>query len=213
MAKRHLRGKLLEDYKKLLVLTDIQKDILIGTLLGDASMSLRNGKPHYSVKFEQGEIHAPYIEHLYQIFESFTGSPPEWRFTNKEHTRRALWFRTYRHDQLIFYWNLFYKTKPDQSKVKIVPTNIHQFLTPRALAYWFMDDGSKKENTFVLHTQGFEKHESEKLCEALKRNYNIVSNLHKDKDYWKIYINQQSAETFKDLVKPYVIDCFAYKLN
>lgn len=213
MAKRHLRGNLLEDYKKSLRLTDIQKEILIGTLLGDASISLRCGKPHYSVKFEQGEIHAPYIEHLYEIFEPFTGSPPQWRFTNKEHTRRALWFRTYRHDQLIFYWNLCYKTKPDQSKVKIVPTNIHQFLTPRALAYWFMDDGTKCRDSFYLSTQGFEKFECEKLREALKRNYNIVSNLHKDKDSWRIYITQQSGEKFRDLVNPYVIDCFAYKLK
>lgn len=216
MTQRNLRGKELEYYKKVLQLTDVQKEVLIGTLLGDASMSLRDGRPHYSVKFEQGAANAAYIEHLYQIFEQFTGSPPKYRFIDNEQKRRALWFRTYRHDQLIFYWNLFYRTSKTSKvrKVKIVPINISKFLTPRAVAYWFMDDGNLTSNfrSFVLNTQGFEKHESKILCEVLRKNFNIIASVNKDKEKWRIYIWQESAETFRTLVKPYVLDCFAYKL-
>ena len=49
---RNLRGKALENYKKTLVLTDIQRDIIIGSLLGDSIMGLRKGVPLYSLKFE-----------------------------------------------------------------------------------------------------------------------------------------------------------------
>jgi hypothetical protein len=227
--KRHLAGKALEDYKKTLKLTDLQKDVLVGTLLGDASMSLRNGKPHYSrpkadwtsysVKFEQGEEHAAYVEHLYDIFEPFTGSLPAWRFIDKQKTRRALWFRTYRHNSFIFYWNYFYgQTLPEknQRKIKNIPKDIHKFLTARALAYWFMDDGTyninKSIKSYLLSTQGFKKHENILLCEALKTNFNIAAEVHKDKGKWRIYIRRESSETLQNLIELYVIESLKYKL-
>lgn len=217
MIQRNKHGKQLEFYKKTLQLTDIQRETIIGTLLGDASMSLRSGRPHYSLKFEQGEAHAEYVNHLYEIFEPFTGTPPKWRYIDKEHRRRALWFRTYRHDQLIFYWNLFYRdysNSPIETR-KIVPTNIGKFITPRSLAYWFMDDGSKTSDkkSFVLNTQGFQKHECQRLCQVLKQEFNIIASVNKDNNKWRIYIWRQSAKTFRTLIEPYVLDCFAYRLN
>ena len=94
---RSFTRKQLIDYKNKLELTSEQKEVLIGTLLGDSSMSIRSDKPHYSVKFEQGEAHKDYVDHLYQIFEPYTGSPPSMRFIDSKKTRRAYWFRTYRH--------------------------------------------------------------------------------------------------------------------
>jgi hypothetical protein len=53
--------------------------------------------------------------------------------------------------------------------------NIHKLLTPRALAYWFMDDGSsqwsKKQQSVelrLLHTQGFSLSDQKILVCALK---------------------------------------------
>lgn len=212
--QRNLRNKELENYKKSLRLTDVQREVIIGTLLGDASMSLRKGKPCYSIKFEQGEQHADYVNHLYELFEPFTGTPPAWRWIDNKRTRRALWFRTYRHDSLIFYWNLFY-SEAFEDKRKIVPKNIAKFITPRVLAYWFMDDGNltSDKKTYCINTQGFSKHESEMLCEILKKKFNITASVNKDKDSWRIYIWSHSAETFRTLVEPYVLCCFDYRLK
>lgn len=213
--QRNLKGKKLEDYKQSLKLTDVQDDVIIGTLLGDASMSHRGGKPHYSIKFEQGEAHAEYIKHLYKIFEPFTGTPPQWRSIDKQKTRRAYWFRTYRHDSFIYYWNLFYGISPEKEKCKIVPKNIAKLITPRVLAYWFMDDGSlcSSHKNFYINTQGFKKHESELLCNVLKEKFNITASVQKDKDSWRIYIWTESAKAFKELIEPYVISCFEYRLK
>ena len=206
-----LRGKQLEIYKLSLKLTDVQREVIIGTLLGDASMSLRNGKPCYSIKFEQGEANADYVNHLYELFEPFTGTPPAWRWIDKNRTRRARWFRTYRHDSLIFYWNLFYVLDGR----KIVSKKIAKFITPRVLAYWFMDDGNQTSDskTYCLNTQGFSKHESEMLCEILKEKFKITASVNKDKDSWRIYVWRESAETFRALVEPYVLSCFDYRLK
>jgi hypothetical protein len=211
--QRKLRGKKLEIYKQSLQLTDLQREVLIGTLLGDSSMSLREGKPCYSIKFEQGEAHAEYVTHLYEIFEPFTGTSPKWRWIDSEHKRRALWFRTYRHDSLIFYYNLFYEGEGEHRR-KIVPKNIAKFLTPRVMAYWFMDDGNQTSDklTYCINTQGFKQHESQMLCNVLKEKYNITASLNKDKDSWRIYIWRESAVSFRTLVEPYVLSCFHYRL-
>jgi hypothetical protein len=221
-TKRNLRGLALERYKQTLKLTDQQREVLIGTLLGDASMSLRNGKPHYSVKFEQCKKRKEYINHLYQIFEPFVGGTPTPRFLKNEDSIvsekleeniKSYWFRTYEHKSLIFYYNYFYKIK-NGKKVKIVPKTIHKFLTARALAYWYMDDGNltEKQRTYILNTQGFENHECKFLCNVLEMNFNIKSTVIKDKNKWKIRIRTESADLFKTIIFPYVHSVFYYKL-
>lgn len=222
--KRNLHGLALERYKQTLKLTDQQREVLIGTLLGDASMSLRNGKPHYSVKFEQKVDKQSYIDHLYEIFEPFVGGPPRPRYfistialpdQKLEPKIKSYWFRTYEHNSLIFYYNYFYKIK-NGKKVKIVPKTIHKFLTARALSYWFMDDGTFNWNcnkkSYLFSTQGFEKFECKRLCDALKLNFNICAAVHKDKDKWRIYILAESSELFKHIIQPYMHSDFYYKL-
>jgi hypothetical protein len=53
-------------------------------------------------------------------------------------------FQTVISDEFRYYGTLFYKKQKDQSWVKEVPSNIASLLTPRALAYWYMDDGALK---------------------------------------------------------------------
>lgn len=245
---RSFTRKQLIDYKNKLELTSEQKEVLIGTLLGDSSMSIRSDKPHYSVKFEQGEAHKDYVDHLYQIFEPYTGSPPSMRFIDSKKTRRAYWFRTYQHKHFMYYFHLFYvitpnhenvgNTSPKWKKVKIVPKNIHKYLTPRVLAYWFMDDGtfhcpprskqkSRKKTAgffpkglfaqgekpvYLFSTQGFQKHEVKRLCDALKYKFNIRANVARDKRNWRIYILKESSTTFVDLIRPYIHQSFLYKI-
>ena len=217
---RQLNNPTLEQYKSKLSLSDVQKEILVGTLLGDASMSKRYGRPHYSIKFEQDEEHAPYIDHLYEIFEPYTGSKPKYQSRKQ---KRSYWFRTYQHNDFIFYWNYFYDVKFDRdiivSKVKRVPKNIGKHLTPRAVAYWFMDDGTFHDDInsgvrdFLFSTQGFQKHESQLLCDVLKEKWNIRANVQKDKKSWRIAILRESSKPFLALIEPYIVSCFKYKLN
>lgn len=224
--KKNLRGSALQKYLLTIELNDIQKDVIIGSLLGDATMGLRLGQPVYALKFEQCIKNQGYIKHLYEIFLPFVGTIPSIRYIDKEKTRQAISFRTYRHKSLIFYFNLFYRVieikQEDGSFIKksfkIVPKNIHKFLTPRALAYWFMDDGSYsiKKSTGIkrydLSTHGFQKHECENLCNALLINFNIRANIIKDKHKFRIFLNLTSCPIFKDIISPYIHKDFLYKL-
>lgn len=206
-------------YKNKLKLTKIQKEILIGTLLGDSSMSLRNNKPHYSVKFEQGESHKNYLTHLFEKFEAYCGSSPSERYIDKAKTRKSFWFRTYSHDHFKYYYHLFYKLDRTSLKVtskKFVPRFIKKLLTARVVAYWFMDDGTYNvtDNVkyFLFSTQGFEKTDVQRLCNALKDNFKIQANVHKDGNNWRIYIKKESSECFINLIRPFIHPDFFYKI-
>lgn len=157
---RNYRGHLLEDYLKSIqdkTFTPLQKDALIGTLLGDATLQYCNGTyPH--LKFEQGGANIKkgdltYIQLLYSIFEEFVGTYPKIRL--KDGKPHSYFFRTFRSKKFDFYAKQFYRIDAMGRRKKVVPKNIHQWLTPQALAFWFQDDGSKHSSGYVLHTENF----------------------------------------------------------
>ena len=56
-AKTRL-GNALREYKKTITLNQMQKEVIVGTLLGYACLPLYRGKPRLSVKFEQNTARA-----------------------------------------------------------------------------------------------------------------------------------------------------------
>lgn len=220
---KNLRGIQLIEYKKTLKLNTIQKEILVGTLLGDATIA--KSKPiALNVKFEQKLANEEYVNHLYEIFEPYVGTPPKVRtiIGGGAKDRQSIWFRTYRHIDFKFYYDLFYiKTAPRVDlRKKRVPKLIHKFLTPRALAYWFMDDGSyyynksktTKQKVYYFNTQSFSYEDIKILKKALKLNFNFDTNIYKDRTYYLLYIQPQSKDDFINLIKSFVIETFDYKL-
>jgi hypothetical protein len=80
--KRTLRGHALTAYKAILSqqgLSALQKEVLFGTLLGDASMQAMKGNQQSNVKFEQKLASEEYVDHLYSIFHEWVGTPPQTR--------------------------------------------------------------------------------------------------------------------------------------
>ena len=108
-----LKGHALREYKKTITLNAIQKEVLIGTLLGDASIPFRKGKSVLCVQFKQTHSNAEYIHHLYDLFEHFVGTPPrvekirDMRGGQAKYYQSIL-FRTYGHPEFQFYDDLFY---------------------------------------------------------------------------------------------------------
>ena len=222
---KDLRGIQLIEYKKTLQLTTIQKEILVGTLLGDATIS-KSKSIALNVKFEQKLANQEYVNHLYEIFQPYVGTPPRVRNITGggAKDRQSIWFRTYRHIDFKFYYDLFYrKTNQKNSadlRKKRVPKLIHKFLTPRALAYWFMDDGSyyynksknSQQKVYYFNTQSFSYEDIKILKKALKLNFNFDTNIYRDRTDYLLYIQPQSKDDFIHLIKSFIIEIFDYKL-
>ena len=54
----------IKNYKKTLKLTEDQRSIIIGVLLGDAHLETRDKGQTFRLKFAQSDQHKPYLEHL-----------------------------------------------------------------------------------------------------------------------------------------------------
>lgn len=108
----------------------------------------------------------------------------------------------------------FYKKNERGLWVKGVPEDIK--ITPRALAYWYMDDGSKKGNAqaYYLCTESYTKNELDILRGEINKNWGIMVNYHRtEKNNLRLYIPTKYRAQFEDLVKEHVIESMKKKLH
>ncbi len=205
-----MRSKEIENYKKNLRLTSIQRDIIVGLTLGDGHLETQNNGKSYRLKIEHSVFQKDYLDWLHGKFQEWVRMPPKLKFKNKKPF--SYHFSTYSHESLGFYGKQFY-----DNKKKIIPDIIEELLTPLSLAIWFMDDGSlksKKHTTYVIHTLGFQRDELERIQKVLSKKFGIETTLHKQKEkYLRLYIPSGSAEKFKKIVSPYIIPSLRYKLG
>lgn len=221
-------SKQVREYKNSLVLTEIQKEILLGVTLGD--VTIRNeGK----LKFEQKYDNKQYVEHLYEIFREYVNVPPQVRkiVGGGAKDRYSIWFQTFTHPAFKVYRDIFYKQKVDEVGMPVFDTKgsvvfrksicdvafLEKWLTPRAIAYWFMDDGSYIEvkgvkQKYTLCTHGFNEEENIILCSFLNRKFNLNTKVCRDVTHFYISIPKADLLVFRSLVEPFVISCFIYKL-
>lgn len=98
--------------------------------------------------------------------------------------------------------------------VKKVPENIYELLTPRGLAFWIMDDGSKHGSGLHISVYAFSNKDVDKLMFTLQDKFNIKCSIHYNRDKKpRIYIFKESMENLKSLVSPYFIKDMLYKLG
>ena len=217
--KESLKGLALEQYKASLPkFTEKQKNIIVGGLLGDATLLKNSAKfPLYTLKFELQICSKEYIDYLYSNLIEWCGTPPQY-YIKKDGIIKSYWFKTYGHIAFKFYADQFY-TIDEQTNLRIkkIPTLIHRWLNPEVLAYWYMDDGCKVISGYRLNTQGFTLKENEILADALGKVFNFEVNIHRDnkplKTYYYLYITVKSQKAFTQIVSPYILPCFVYKLH
>lgn len=126
-------------------LTGMQKEILVGTLLGDASLERAKPTHNTRVRFDQSyPEHESYLQSIYTIFQNLTGP----KGTPKIHSRKAdtayartgkvyssIAFKTRALDSLNYYHDIFYMFNTNGKRHKVVPKNIQELLTAQSLAY------------------------------------------------------------------------------
>jgi hypothetical protein len=214
---RDFRGKKLIDYLSTVgKFTSLQKEVLIGLLLGDGSIQSNGGK-NFFFKFDQKGVSQAYVSLVYLIFQPFVGNHPKLRFKNG--VDHSWWFRTYRLPFLKFYHDQFYGLDAHGSSIRIVPKLLHRWITPISLAFWFMDDGGKGTSGYNLHTQCFSLHHVKNLQKVLGNKFGLEVSIHSDtkkgtqRKYYYLYISSGSVQKFTELVKPYIIPCMQYKLH
>jgi ubiquinol-cytochrome c reductase cytochrome b subunit len=194
------------------------QDILIGCLLGDCGGEMQKNGINPCFAFKQSIIHIDYIFYLYFIFLHWGYVQPFAipLIRNTRNTRgnvhKYLRFRTITSPNLLSIYNLFYNTE-NGIRLKRVPSNLELLLTPRALALWIMDDGSKDGSGILLHTNSFKYEEVLYLIKRLKEKYRLECVPRKNLDKHIIYIKAISMPMLIKIVVRHIHPHFYYKLG
>lgn len=192
----------------------ILQEIAIGKILGDGSIS-DTGNLNFCQSIKQKE----YIEHCYELFKKYTRSGIKVQNRQRNNVPLiSLAFDT----KAVFkdYLVMFYKYEEiNKKRIKIIPSNIKELLTPISLAFWIMDDGSFNKYGVKLCTHSFTLEEVILLKEVLESKFNLKCSIRKmrireSEFFWHlIYIKKESMKLLWELVGEYIIPSMKYKFG
>ena len=207
VLKRSMANKrIYHEMRKNIHLTTLQRSIIIGTVLGDGSLIETFSKNNLRLQIEHCIAQKEYVFWKYEMLKDLILTPPTYIETN-----RSWRFRTISHPEITQIGRLFY-----QDRRKIIPKILDKILTPIGLAVWFMDDGTRyhRNGTYTINTQCFTKKEQVNLMKILRLKFDIsATSLHRDKSKWRLYIQKEASERFKEIIKPFISPSMAYKIG
>jgi hypothetical protein len=131
-------------------LTDLQRSLIVGSLLGDGSMTApssitaRFSEGHSLVQREytdwKAEIMGDYVSQRYEATKHKDGRTYEsWNFSTRTTTK------------LRPYFDLFYETG-----TRVFPEILPELMTPFVLAVWYLDDGGLLQRYYPRITFGLD---------------------------------------------------------
>ncbi|OGZ85538.1 MAG: hypothetical protein A2401_02135 [Candidatus Staskawiczbacteria bacterium RIFOXYC1_FULL_38_18] len=192
--------KILRARKNLcLAITDRQREILIGCILGDAHIQ-KLGK----IIIEQSAKQEDYLLWKYSELKNlcYPAKPAKIIRTdkrnNKEYYSNVFYLRQYfREWRKVFY----------HENKKVFPDNL--LLTPISVAVWYMDDGCFSKEKSTISIEGFSEENRNKIQKAFYEQFGIETAIGKSK---KLVIRKKSQSKFYDLIYPYIIPSMEYKI-
>ena len=199
----------IRNLKNRLRITDVQRAVIIGSILGDGNLSGNWSQTNYHLRVSHSVKQSEYLSWKYEILRNFILTKPQVYEKTK-----SISFRTISHHEFTELYKLFYP-----SGKKVVPRNIEELIKdPIIIAVWFMDDGNirKVKNKiygYYLNTQSFNLVENQILREALKNNFGINSMVMRNHGKYRIYIGALGKEKFSQLVSDIVIKSMKYKIG
>lgn len=190
-----------------ILLTKIQEEILLGTLLGDSSIRFVHKKMKNSnLTFVHSPKSRDYFFLKYNNFRNLMSSWGEYKCKSQFIKGNKLVATGKALKCMNKYRNMFYL-----NNIKVIPIDyLRDNFTKTSLAYLFMDDGNKNGNTINLNMQSFTLNELEQFVNFLRSKFGIEFTIKADKT---LYLRYRSRLTFYNLVNSSVIEEMQYKLS
>lgn len=189
--------------------SQIQKEMIIGSLLGDSSICVGNQK---SGVFQGGNKIKEYVEYKLNILGDL-----KTKLGSQISGFGTLMYR-YNSRRLQYFNRLRNEWYPKEKK--IIPKNLNT-LSDISVAFWYMDDGSLAHNKLqyqkdraIFSTNAFSKLDCTRLANILSNKYGIIANVFYSKG-WNIRINagkHNEINCFWSAITPYIHPNLRYKV-
>lgn len=198
-----------------------QAQVILGTLLGDASLFWMGTKyPRWTTRHCPAQ--RPYIDHLYEQLREFCASGPRCEPNLGYGTEIHVIMTTTQAD-LLHAWDLAY---PGHKKT--VNERWLSELDWEGVAYWFMDDGTNTKSKISpaghlsFCTHGFSRDEVDLLVVFFQKR-GIDCTVHHNwanriegkpgKQYHVLSVRQRSRDALIAKIRPFILPCLQYKID
>lgn len=201
-------------------ITETQKQLLLGSLLGDANVHTvkprgnrtRNIKKgiRARVRFQHGPKQSWYTDWKYNLIKEHVNTPPK-TVSNKGFTKTLRRFSTKCN------LNGIVRDTIVNNKKTINQKWLDQ-VSSLGLAIWLMDDGSITNGCIALHTEGYSLRGNNILCDWLNNKWGIACKVlsYKRKDrknvYYYIVLSREGTRALAGVVAKYIPEKMRYKL-
>jgi len=193
-----------------LLVTQEEHDLIIGSLLGDAS--IRQREKNSCFRFSHSIRQKSYSEYKKDLLKEFTISEfREVKRKIKEGIIHTIDFSTKTHPVFNYYRNLFYKN----GKKEITLELLNQ-LNPRSLAFWVCDDGSysRAQGYIILCTNSFSFEEHKLMKEFFNKKFGLNPTIgFRDGKYYYLRFKQEDSKKLVEIIEPFIPNCMKYKIG
>lgn len=199
----------------LINMSELQVNAILGSLLGDAYLQ-KSGETTKSVHWNHSSKQMEYVQHKYQILQEFATREPQIK-TNPGYGE--YWATLHLRATTLFHY-LYVLCHPSNCQRKVITqAYLDQITHPIALAWWFMDDGSRQKdsNTGNIATNGFSEEEIQLLSTWLKRRWQLETYVRQVKHSstgnigYILYLPTNTYIRWMQMIQPYVPTCMQYK--
>lgn len=197
----------------MLKLSKQQKAVLVGTILGDGYLQTTGAK-NARIRLEHSAKQKDYLFWKWQqLGNLFSKEPQKMVRFNPVFGKKYEYFRCQSNSTptLGKLRSVFY-----DSKIKIIPKNLAEYLTPLSLAVWFMDDGYyyHRDKVAYLYLPDYAEEDIETLEEVLKELFALEPRFcrKKGKKGGNFYFPVNETQKLFSIIAPYIIESMRYKI-
>ena len=184
--------------------------LLIGSLLGNSY--LEKNEKGVRIVFIKCNDNIEYLIQFYNTFRDIIvgkNKPNLKKVISKNNKILYYWeAETYYLSSFKWLYEMFYK-----NDLKTMPLNLNEYLTPKALATWYLDNTDKiflsNKQSFYLNIDSIEY-----ILKLLQNKYNLNTDYKlESKGKVVFYVKKNSLDCFKKTIKSFFSSSLTHKLN
>lgn len=194
----------------LILVNKEEHDLIMGSLLGDASIKQREKNSCFRVAHSVKQ--KEYIKLKLRILENFRISEFNERSRIINGSRvNMIYLSTDTHPVFNYYRNLFYKNNR-----KVISEEILNQLNQRSLAIWICDDGSysNTQGYIILCTNAYSLEEHKLMQKFFNEKFGLNPTIgFRDGKYYYLRFKQDDSKKLIEIIKQFIPNSMKYKIG
>lgn len=197
-------------------LTEEQMDLLVGSLLGDGAICCVNNGTSANWAIGHSDKQLDYLLFTKKLLED-SGLP----VTTPSVTYKGK-YTMYQIYVCLGKFGVELKHEFYPNRKKTITRSMLNYLSPKGLAIWYQDDGSRrfiKRNGIIqgreikIATNCFSEEEHIIMQNYFRTAWDINWRINRDKQYYTLVTAATNANKFINIIKPFVHESLLYKID